>query len=335
MEGDGTIWIGQRDGATHVAVSPSQGNPRYLNPKPLDRLNKSNGLSADDVRCILSDHSQSIWLGTYGGGLSRWSHGTFTSFSQTNGLCSDFVRTLYEDSERALWVGTDAGLNRWKDGRFSRITGKEGLVNERINQILEDDCGFFWLCTSQNILRINRAELNALADGRTKRIHPQLFSEADGLPSSEISSFQPGACKGSDGRLWIPTSKGVAVIDPKKAVDPMSLRANRVPPPVVIERVAADEEPIYGHGVIPMVKTKLERGPSAVRDRAEGASADSVTMRLEAGRGRVLEIHYTANSFVAPERIRFEYRLDNHDSDWQDAGNRTNSLLHELATGPL
>lgn len=41
-------------------------------------------------------------------------------------------------------------------------------------------------------------------------------------------------------------------------------------------------------------------------------------MKLPAGRARVLEIHYTANSFTDPQRVRFRYRLVGHDRDWRE-----------------
>ena len=33
-----------------------------------------------------------------------------------------------------------------------------------------------------------------------------------------------------------------------------------------------------------------------------------------------LEIDYTALSFTIPERVRFKYKLEGHDSDWRDGG---------------
>jgi PKD repeat protein len=38
--------------------------------------------------------------------------------------------------------------------------------------------------------------------------------------------------------------------------------------------------------------------------------------RLPAGSGSVVQIHYTGNSFVAPEKVQFVYCLDGCDKDW-------------------
>lgn len=333
IDGENMIWVGQRDGVTRVAFTSSPRNANLLNPILVTRFSKSDGLSSNDIRCILADHSRNVWLGTHGGGLNRWHNGTFVAFTQTQGLCNDFVQTLYEDSGHALWIGTAAGLNRWQDGHFSRITAKEGLIDECINQILEDDCGFFWLCTPRNIIRASRSDLTDLADGKTSRIHPQIFGEAEGLPCSDISSFQPGACKTKAGQLLIPTAKGVAVIDPKNVVNPMSLRANQVPPGVVIQRVIADEEIIFGEAIPPIGRISSKRAQGVDSTDLDQARMNSATIRLSPGRARTLEIHYTANSFVAPQQIRFEYRLDDQDSSWQDAENRRSAFYTNLRPG--
>jgi signal transduction histidine kinase len=48
----------------------------------------------------------------------------------------------------------------------------------------------------------------------------------------------------------------------------------------------------------------------------------------------VLEIHYTANSFAAPNRMQFKYRLENHDRDWRfDADNRRVAFYTNLRPG--
>ena len=45
---------------------------------------------------------------------------------------------------------------------------------------------------------------------------------------------------------------------------------------------------------------------------------------------RDLEIDYTALSLVAPEKVRFRYKLEGHDRDWQDAGTRRQAFYNNL-----
>src|SRR5262249_44483640 len=45
---------------------------------------------------------------------------------------------------------------------------------------------------------------------------------------------------------------------------------------------------------------------------------------------RDLEIDYTALSLVAPEKVRFRYKLEGRDRDWQDAGTRRQAFYIDL-----
>src|SRR5262249_49919342 len=48
---------------------------------------------------------------------------------------------------------------------------------------------------------------------------------------------------------------------------------------------------------------------------------------------RDLQVDYTALSFVAPEKVRFRYKLEGHDRDWQDVGNRRQAFYTDLRPG--
>jgi signal transduction histidine kinase len=45
---------------------------------------------------------------------------------------------------------------------------------------------------------------------------------------------------------------------------------------------------------------------------------------------RYLAIDYTALSFVAPEKVRFRYKLEGHDRDWTDADTRRQAFYNDL-----
>jgi signal transduction histidine kinase len=47
-----------------------------------------------------------------------------------------------------------------------------------------------------------------------------------------------------------------------------------------------------------------------------------------------LEIDYTALSLTAPQKVRFRYRLEGHDDDWQDAQGRRQAFYSGLSPGP-
>ena len=107
-------------------------------------------------------------------------------------------------------------------------------------------------------------------------------------------------------------------------IDPKQIHRNKVPPPVVIEQVLDDKDVIYGDDI---------NGNSKIQSLKFKVSGQSEIYQLPAGRARVLEIHYTANSLVAPEKVRFKYRLFGYDRDWCEAGNRRVAFYHNLRPG--
>ncbi len=329
---DGAMWVGSELGLH-----------RFQN-RQWTRWTRADGLPHNDVRAIRDTRDGALWIGTFGGGVCAFgvpplggqalaspeTAGTrstaqdspnsdrlkpgLQTFTTTNGLANNFAWAFHEDADGALWIGTEGGLSRWEDGRFFSFTTEHGLLENIINEILEDDSGHLWLSGEEGIYRIPRRELEDVAAGRARKANAATFGAADGLLSLETNGqkSQPAGCKTRAGKLWFPTTKGVVMIDPHAGV------LNEVPPPVVIEQVRADEETIFGDG--------YHSNNSDFGFRISD-------LRLPPGRARVLEFHYTANSFVAPEHVRFRYQLEGHDRDWTDAGTRRVAYYTSLRPG--
>jgi len=81
---------------------------------------------------------------------------------------------------------------------------------------------------------------------------------------------------------------------------------------VVMEQVKVDGEVVFEDGRY----DKKIRGLESPRNSQTGMSA----LRFGQGRGGVMEIRYTANTFVAPDKARFKYKLEGHDADWRTVG---------------
>jgi hypothetical protein len=46
-----------------------------------------------------------------------------------------------------------------------------------------------------------------------------------------------------------------------------------------------------------------------------------------------LEVQYTGLSFVAPEKVRFKYKLEGYDDDWTEAGARRTAYYTNIPPG--
>src|SRR3989440_815410 len=260
-----------------------------------------DGLSKNDVRAIRQDSAGDLWFGEYGGGVSRFHDGRFISFTTKQGLSDNRVFVIYEDIDHALWIGTENGLNRLSDGNISRFTVEQGLFDNVINDVLEDSEGNMWISCNRGIYRVRKEELLAVGrEGKAKKVKYVAYGTSDGMLSSETNGEnQPAACKTQDGKLWFPTTEGVVMIDPER------IKNNELPPPVAIEEIKVRDRLLHPLGLV----------------------------RLSPGHGDLLEVHYTANSLAAPEKVRFKYRLEGLDKDWVEAGNRRVAYYTNLRPG--
>ena len=283
----GNLWIGTRGGLTRMRDGVFK------------TFTEVDGLPNDLITTLYEDAAGNLWIGTFGG-LSKLTNEEFTTFTTSDGLSSDAVISLHEDSAGTLWIGTNGGgLNRMKDGKFTAYTTSVGLLDDVVYRILEDGRNNLWLSCRKGVFHINKKELDEFAKGMIASIAPVAYGTADGMMTRECSGGgDPAGWRGSDGKLWFPTIKGVATIDPER------IRTNSHAPPVVIEEIRIDDKSL------------------ALSDRVE----------LPAGTTR-FDLYYTAPSFVAPEKVRFKYKLEGFDNDWIDSGTRRIAYYTNLRPG--
>lgn len=264
-------------------------------------------LGRNDLATVLAvDPAQGgVWLGFSKGGLAWLAEGqTHPTFVADPTLDHGRVNDLQFDHEGALWIASEGGLSRIKDGRVSTLTTKNGLPCDRIFWLAEDNARSFWLYSSCGLMRIVRSDMDAwlAADKNadSKSMRATLFDETDGvtLRGDPNAGPQGRAAISPDGKIWFPTVDGLSMIDPQH------LPFNPIPPPVHIERIVADGKEYDTEGRVPL--------PAHVRD---------------------LSINYTALSLVAPEKVRFRYKLDGQDPNWREVVNDRQVQYSNLPPG--
>ncbi len=288
---DNTVRVVHEDRLGRLWVGTDGGGLAALQHERVSTFNQNDGLAGDQVRAILEAPNGVLWVATLGG-LSRLQDGQIVTYRAAQGLSSTLARSLYLDGDGVLWVGTyGGGLNRFKDGKFAAIRRRDGLLSDVIYSILEDERGNLWMSCNKGIFEVSKKSIEQFLAGRIPAVPIVAYDESDGMESRECNGGSPGGSKMSDGRLVFPTLGGIVVVDPDETP------RNTVPPPVVIEDVVADEASIASGAVL---------APGAKR----------------------FVFQYTALSFVAPQEVRFAYRLEGVDPGWVESSQRVSSYSH-------
>lgn len=323
---DGALWVGTPDGLSRLrdgkftTYTSAEGLPNdfvrsiyadragslwvgtrgglaRLKGEEFETYTTAEGLPDDFVGTIYEDSSGVLWVGTLGG-LSRFEGGRFKTYTTRDGLSDNVVISIHGDAEGRLWIGTNGGgLNLFKDGRFTSFTTRDGLPNDTVYRVLEDGRGRLWMSCNKGVFSLNKSELEEFAAGRTRTLNPVVYGTADGMRTRECSGGgHPSAWRDHTGRLWFSTIKGVATIDPEH------MPLNTQPPHAVVEQVKID-----GDAVAPDVQ-------------------------LPPGKSR-FDFYYAGLSFVAPEKVRYRYKLEGFDRDWVDGGDRRVAYYTNLGPG--
>ncbi|MEM8486188.1 MAG: two-component regulator propeller domain-containing protein [Bacteroidota bacterium] len=166
------------------------------------------------VKAIFEDKDGALWAGTESGAVKRTENGTWKR-SGMPALDSLYVKSIMQDIQGALWFATEGGgLIRKKENLSANYTSTDGLPTDLVHYTLEDDYGHLWIGTDSGLLRIRTTSFDSLDAGLLKQLPYRIFTEEDGMPNAELISGPSTALKANDGRLWVATIDGVAVIDP-------------------------------------------------------------------------------------------------------------------------
>jgi len=267
------------------------------------------------IQALTEDADGNVWAGSSRGALLEISGDVFTNrTSEIRGTHAP-IRCLYAISN-TLWVAFgEGGIGRLKDGKFSRIGTAKGLPDGSISQIIDDGDGWLWFGSDHGIFKAREAELDSVADGLGRTIHPVHFGQNEGLKSMEATSGDaPNIWRGHDGRIWMPMRMGLVVIDPDKD------RTDFEPPLPLLKEISVDDQVAAGYRGVLSSKTYPD------------FRTGGLTLRFPPSHRR-LDFAFTALSFIAPESIHFRYRLNGFDDHWVDADTRRAASYSRLPAG--
>jgi signal transduction histidine kinase/ligand-binding sensor domain-containing protein len=313
---DGDIWL-----ATYLGIIHRKKNGSEI------VYNEDKGMPAEDFRVIHRDRNGTFWFGSRSGGLVKFRDGKIEHvFDHSHGLQSNYILSVVEDKEGNIYVGThsggmsvispegkvqtyhvradDAGILIFNvdidmDGRvwlmanigplyfdgtsIRAIELQADVKSKTYFDWIDDQLGNMWITTSIGMLQLKKADVLLFINKEIDKVAFQLRDDSDGMNNKECT----GATRSTlsrDHHVLVPTLGGICEINPsnKKETD--------IIPPVHISHFLADNE--EQDLVAPLLKVK----PGTLR----------------------YTFQYRVHSYVAPERNKFRYILENVDKEWSE-----------------
>ena len=218
------IWIGTSDKGLFRLNGSSLTNSNAFTYESYDI---SKGLTANHVRTIFEDVDGNIFIGTYGGGVSKYlpqleannyNGPVFQTISSRQGLSNDKVLSIIQDREKNIWIGTYLNLNQYFDEQFEIYGSNEGLENSLVWSVIQDKNGIFWIGTEGGLILFDPG---AASSSRFKKI--------TGKPGEILNTSS--LYEDVNGNIWYTDfGRGISKINPStKKIDNYTVEKGGLP----------------------------------------------------------------------------------------------------------
>jgi len=247
-------------------------------------------------RCfsIAGDSKEGAWLGCANGDLVHYDSGRSETFPKVS---TTSIRQVLPEPGGGLWAVAEGALIWWNDKKTATMTTGNGLPCNELYAAVKDDAAALWVYARCGIFSVAGSQVTRWRENPSMHVNVGFLDVYCGAQPG-MTPLQPQATRSLDGRLWFANNNVIQTFNPHV------WRRNKLPPNVVVERVVAN-------GVSYPVLHDLKL-PALIRN---------------------LEIDYTALSFVVPQKVRLRYKLEGHDSEWQDPQGRRQAFYTDLKPG--
>lgn len=294
----GLIWIGTFDGL--YTFDPANNRLGHLNPETTS--------GGKEIRTIIKDRSQNLWIGTEDKGLTKMERKGIKGKEKyeikryihndenPNSLANDHVYSVVEDGNGQIWVATNGGISvlNESNAKIRNITTANGLPDNSIMGVLFDGNKSIWASHKKGLTRINSTTFEM-----------QSFNMHDGLQGLE---FCQSSCyrDPATGELYFGGTNGLNSFFPDK------IHINNVKPKVVFTKLTVANQIIEPETKI---NNRLVLGKSIFCTKELTLTWWDKTFSLE----------FSALHYANPLGNKYKYRLVGYDKEWiqVDASRRT------------
>ncbi|HZR46421.1 MAG TPA: two-component regulator propeller domain-containing protein [Candidatus Manganitrophaceae bacterium] len=203
VEGE-TLWIGTSNGL--LEYNQATEAQRVYTTK--------DGLLSNIIHTVAIDPKGNKWIGTYGGGLSkfdgkRWTTYTpygsgstlaygkeWTPYPPGKGLGDLWVYGVHFDPKGEMWVATWKGVSRFDGKNFKTYTTDDGLIDKWVYTLAQDQKKTFWFGTEGGVTRFDGREWKSWSNKEgvgadVGRVRPPEAQELPFVPQHHSTGEKP------------------------------------------------------------------------------------------------------------------------------------------------
>jgi signal transduction histidine kinase len=190
------------------------------------------------------------------------------------------------------------GLAVLRDGQWHKLTAAQPAVLTNVTGVTIAANGDRWINGMRGVLHVTQADWQRAIAQPAQPLRYDLFDATDGyIGEATTGVWDNTALTDGNGQLWFASTTGLYRLDPAK---------------------------LWRHKSTPRAEILLLQ--------AAQAHAPHSGLRLAPGTSQ-LRLDYTGLGSGKPEKLRFQYRLDGIDQDWQDADTRRSVYYTNLGPG--
>jgi ligand-binding sensor domain-containing protein len=144
------LWMGTSRGL--IRFNTQNGDYQTYSPR-----STGGGIVSRGIYVIRVDPKGNKWVGTYGGGLSKFDGTTWTHYTSAEGLGDNWVYDLLFDKTGAMWVATWDGVSVFDGTTFKTYRVKDGLPDKWVYTLSLDHDNVLWFGTESGVSRFDGA----------------------------------------------------------------------------------------------------------------------------------------------------------------------------------
>ena len=335
--------------------------------KSFSRYTTAQGLANNTVKCIIEDKGGSMWFGTNGGGVSKYTCPDksgkcyFTNYSSGQGLPNTTILSLRQDKAGNIWMGTAGGgvckyeslaAERNGSSPFTTYSSAQGLPDDMVYAIVEDTINkLIWFGTNLGLSGLKQNSLSSGLEGAEF----ENFNNKTGYPIKDVNTS--ALILDKKGIIWAGTS------DKLIRFDYSSIHKSAEPPSVFIQSIKIQGENIIWYNlksektdgmevnntdslatlneeIITDGHPLTEEQRGSMRKNFNDIKFDNITRFYPLPENLILPYQHNKITFdflaietTRPFLVNYQFMLEGYDKDWSPVTDKTTATFGNMYEG--